>query len=78
MPLFSAIEDDLEFGDGAGHGRGGPLLVYRAPLEQWGPIDRGLREAALASGYPWCADVNRPDGEGAPSIAGPTPTSPRW
>ena len=64
MPLFSVIEDDLEFGDAAGHGRGGPLPVYRAPPEKWGPIDRGLRDAALASGYPWCADVNGPDGEG--------------
>ncbi|MEH2474771.1 choline dehydrogenase-like flavoprotein [Nitrobacteraceae bacterium AZCC 2161] len=65
MPLFSVIEDDFEFGDVAGHGRGGPLPVYRAPPEKWGPVDRGLRDAALASGYPWCADVNGPDGEGA-------------
>jgi choline dehydrogenase-like flavoprotein len=64
MPLFSAIEDDLEFGDAAGHGRGGPLPVYRAPADQWGPIDRGLRDAALAVGYPWCADLNGPHGEG--------------
>lgn len=64
MPLFSVIEDDLEFGDAEGHGRGGPLPVYRAPPETWGPIDRGLRDAALSSGYPWCADVNGPDGEG--------------
>jgi choline dehydrogenase-like flavoprotein len=64
MPLFSVIEDDLTFGDVDGHGRGGPLPVYRAPLDTWGPIDRGLREAALASGYPWCADVNGADGEG--------------
>lgn len=64
MPLFSVIEDDLEFGDAPGHGRGGPLPVYRAPPETWGPIDRALRDAALASGYPWCADVNGPDGEG--------------
>lgn len=65
MPLFSVIEDDLEFGDTEGHGRGGPLPVYRAPPGTWGPIDRGLRDAALASGYPWCADLNGPDGEGA-------------
>jgi len=64
MPLFSVIEDDLEFGDTAGHGRGGPLPVYRAAPEKWGPIDRGLRDAALASGYPWCADLNGADGEG--------------
>ena len=65
MPLFSVIEDDLEFGDRPGHGRGGPLPVYRAPPETWGQIDRGLRDAALASGYTWCDDVNGPDGEGA-------------
>jgi choline dehydrogenase len=65
MPLFAVIEDDFEFGDFAGHGRGGPLPVYRAPPQMWGPVDRGLRDAALASGYPWCADVNGPDGEGA-------------
>jgi choline dehydrogenase-like flavoprotein len=64
MPLFSVIEDDLEFGDTPGHGRGGPLPVYRAPPDKWGPIDRGLRDAALASGYPWCSDVNGADGEG--------------
>jgi choline dehydrogenase-like flavoprotein len=64
MPLFSVIEDDLTFGETDGHGQGGPLPVYRAPLEKWGPIDCGLREAALASGYPWCADVNGVDGEG--------------
>lgn len=64
MPLFSAIEDDQTLGDEPGHGRGGPLPVYRAPQESWGPVDRGLRDAALAAGYPWCADVNGPDGEG--------------
>jgi choline dehydrogenase-like flavoprotein len=65
MPLFSVIEDDEEFGDSPGHGRGGPLPVYRAPAAKWGPIDSGLRDAALAAGYPWCTDVNGPDGEGA-------------
>src|SRR3954453_7556583 len=64
MPLFSVIEDDLEFGDVEGHGRGGPLPVYRAPPDTWGPIDRALRDAALASGYPWCDDLNGADGEG--------------
>jgi hypothetical protein len=64
MPLFSVIEDDLEFGDTPGHGRGGPLPVYRAPAETWGPIDRGLRDAALAGGYSWCDDLNGSDGEG--------------
>src|SRR6266545_2603322 len=39
MPLFTVIEDDFEFGDRAGHGRGGPLPVYRASPEKWGPIN---------------------------------------
>ena len=64
MPLFAVIEDDLTYGDRDGHGQGGPLPVYRAPADQWGPIDGGLRDAALASGYPWCDDLNGPDGEG--------------
>lgn len=65
MPLFSDIEDDFEFGGTLGHGKGGPIPIYRAPPEKWGPIDSGLRDAALASGYPWCSDVNGADGEGA-------------
>lgn len=64
MPFFARIEDDFEFGDEPGHNRGGPLPVYRAPPERWGPVDRGLRDAALAAGYRWCTDVNGPDGEG--------------
>ncbi len=64
MPLFAMIEDDQEFGDTAGHRRGGPLPIYRAPPDKWGPVDLGLRDAALASGYTWCADLNGADGEG--------------
>lgn len=64
IPLFAAIEDDADRGDEPGHGRGGPLPIYRAPPQSWGPIDTGLRDAALASGYRWCDDVNGPDGEG--------------
>ena len=64
LPLFDAIEDDADTGRAAGLRRGGPLPVYRAPPDQWGAVDRGLRDAALASGYPWKADLNAPDGEG--------------
>jgi choline dehydrogenase len=64
MPLFDAIEDDADFGVAPGVRRGGPLPVYRAPLEKWGAVDLALREAALALGYPWKGDLNAPDGEG--------------
>jgi 5-(hydroxymethyl)furfural/furfural oxidase len=60
MPLFDQIEDDAEFGNN----RGGPLPVYRAPLAEWGVVDLGLKDAALACGYQWKSNLNAPDGEG--------------
>lgn len=60
LPVFDAIEDD----PAPGHRRGGPLPVYRAPEASWGPVDRALKDAALAAGYPWNGDLNAPTGEG--------------
>jgi 5-(hydroxymethyl)furfural/furfural oxidase len=59
LPIFDAMEDD----PGAGR-TGGPIPVYRAPPDQWGPVDRALRDAALAVGYPWNPDLNAPDTQG--------------
>lgn len=64
LPHFIRIENDPDPGDVAYHGRGGPVPVYRAPLDTWGPIDRALRDAALALGYSWNPDLNAPEGEG--------------
>ncbi|MBI0432435.1 GMC family oxidoreductase [Roseomonas sp. KE0001] len=64
LPLFDRIEDDAETGTAPGIRRGGPLPVHRAPLAEWGAVDLALREAALAEGYPWKADLNAPTGEG--------------
>ena len=66
LPLFDLIEDDPGTGPGTSTGlrQGGPLPVHRAPFEQWGAVDLALRDAALASGYPWKADLNAPAGEG--------------
>jgi choline dehydrogenase len=64
LPIFNAIEDDADTGASPGIRQGGPLPVYRAPSEKWGPIDRGLRDAALACGYPWNPDVNDAAREG--------------
>ena len=60
LPLFAAIEDDAEFGTGPGH----PLPVHRAPQAEWGAVDRALRDAALAVGYPWNPNLNDPTAEG--------------
>ena len=59
LPVFDAMEDDPDVGR-----PGGPIPVYRAPLDRWGPVDRALRKAALATGYPWNPDLNAPHGEG--------------
>ena len=64
LPLFDRIEDDADLGTAPGMRRGGPLPVYRTPMERWGAVDRGLWDAALAVGYPWKADLNAPEGEG--------------
>ena len=59
LPLFRSLESDPLHG-----GTAGPLPVYRAPDARWGPVDRALRDAALACGYAWNPDLNRPDAEG--------------
>jgi len=59
LPICDAFEDDPAAGR-----IGGPIPVYRAPEADWGPVDRGLKEAALALGYPWNPDLNAPTGEG--------------
>ena len=56
LPIFDRIEDDPEFGTGPGH----PLPVHRAPQAEWGAVDRGLRDAALACGYHWNPNLNDP------------------
>jgi choline dehydrogenase len=64
LPAFKRLEDDPAFTDQPYHGVGGPIPIYREPAEQWGQVDRALREAALALGYPWSDDHNAPDGGG--------------
>jgi choline dehydrogenase-like flavoprotein len=64
LPYLCRMEDDADFGDNEYHGRGGPIPVMRLPQDEWGPVDRALRDAGLAFGYPWCDDHNAPDGTG--------------
>jgi choline dehydrogenase len=69
LPAFIRLEDDLDFGDAPYHGRGGPIPVWRAPVDEWGAVDRALREAALALGHPWAADHNAPESTGVSPFA---------
>jgi choline dehydrogenase-like flavoprotein len=64
LPYFNRLEDDCDFGHGPHHGQGGPIPIYRAPLDRWGPVDLALRDAALDLGHTWCDDLNAPEAEG--------------
>jgi choline dehydrogenase-like flavoprotein len=67
LPYFRQLEADPLGGDA--HGSSGPIPVYRAPLDAWGPVDRALHDAAMALGHPWCDDLNAPDANGVCTYA---------
>ncbi len=69
LPYFNRLETDSVAGAAAYHGSAGPIPVYRAPVESWGPVDRALRDGALSLGYPWCDDLNAPDADGVCAYA---------
>ena len=69
LPYFCKLETDKNFGDAPYHGDSGPIPVYRAPIADWGNVDRALREASLGIGYGWCEDHNAPTGTGASPYA---------
>ncbi|WP_198371643.1 GMC family oxidoreductase [Roseomonas rosulenta] len=64
LPIYDAIEDDADTGVAPGIRRGGPLPVFRMPVDRWGAVDLALRDAALAAGYRWKGDLNASEGEG--------------
>jgi 5-(hydroxymethyl)furfural/furfural oxidase len=69
LPFFRKLESDVDFGDAPWHGDSGPIPVYRAPVEAWGPVDRAVMKSALALGYGWCPDHNAPEGTGVSPYA---------
>ncbi|HLX38452.1 MAG TPA: GMC family oxidoreductase N-terminal domain-containing protein, partial [Candidatus Binataceae bacterium] len=69
LPYFIKLEDDLDFGSAPYHGSSGPIPVMRTPQEEWGGVDRALRDACLDLSYGWCADHNAPDGTGVSPYA---------
>lgn len=69
LPFFRKLETDWNFPDAPYHGSSGPIPVYRAPIEDWGDVDRALREAALGLDYGCCEDHNAPTGTGVSPYA---------
>jgi len=65
LPFFRALEDDpLAATDPEGHGSGGPIPIYRPPVEDWGEVGKATLSAALATGHEWDEDLTRPRGTG--------------
>jgi choline dehydrogenase len=66
---YNRLEDDIDFGDEPYHGRGGPIPISRAPLDEWGDLDVALRDAALGFGLRWSPDSNAPGSTGVSVLA---------
>lgn len=64
LPYLCKLETDLNFGSEPYHGDSGPLPVFRADVNDWGPVDKALRSAALDLGYGWADDCNAPESTG--------------
>src|SRR5476649_1141049 len=69
LPYFRKLETDTNFGDAPYHGKTGPIPVHRAPVEDWGHVDRAMMKAGIGLGYGWCEDHNAPEGTGASPYA---------
>ncbi len=67
LPAWCRLEDDREYGDRPGHGRGGPVPVTRPPGAS--PLADALAAAAAALGVPEEPDKNA----GGPPGYGPVP-----
>ena len=71
LPLFIAIENDINFGDEPIHGRDGPIVIQRYRPESWAPVNRAMYEACLELGVREAPDLN---GENADAgVIGPMP-----
>lgn len=73
LPVFRALEDDLDFGDREVHGQGGPVPVRRWRPEELTEVQQAFLDASLAAGHPWAEDHNHPESTGV----GPIPSNRR-
>src|SRR5947209_5227882 len=71
LPLFIAIENDLNFGDQPIHGRDGPIVVQRYKPESWAPVNRAMYDACLELGVREAPDLNALDAHAG--VVGPMP-----
>lgn len=58
LPYFIRIENDLDFGSAAIHGRDGPITIQRYKEPSWTPVNRVFAEACSTLGVPFAPDLN--------------------
>jgi choline dehydrogenase len=63
LPLFNAIETDVNFGAEPYHGQEGPIVIQRYRPESWAPVNHAMVEACLELGVREAPDLNAPDGQ---------------
>jgi choline dehydrogenase-like flavoprotein len=71
LPLFIAIENDVNFGDQPIHGRDGPIVIQRYRPQSWAPVNRAMYDACVELGVREARDLNAPDGQAG--VVGPMP-----
>ena len=71
LPLFIAIENDVNFGDDPIHGRDGPIVIQRYQPQSWAPVNRAMYDACVELGVREAPDLNAPDGQAG--VVGPMP-----
>ena len=71
LPLFIAIENDVNFGDDPIHGRNGPIVIQRYRPQSWAPVNRAMYDACVELGVREAPDLNAPDGQAG--VVGPMP-----
>jgi choline dehydrogenase-like flavoprotein len=52
LDAFLGVEDDVDYGGDAMHGRGGPIPLRRVPFDELPPFDLAVRAALMDFGFP--------------------------
>jgi choline dehydrogenase len=73
LPLFIAIENDVDFGGEAIHGRDGPIVIQRYRPQSWAPVNRAMYDACLELGVREAPDLNAREGRHLHRRRGPEP-----
>jgi len=64
LETFLRVEDDADFGGDGQHGKGGPIPLWRLPLDEVAPLSAGLRAALVDMAFPRQDDYHAPGATG--------------